>query len=352
MGGMITQQMCVDFQDLARERIAGTILLSTAAAVGQNIPGWATMNRVVKPGAIATRAAARGRDSWMPGGEVGYALARLALGVKADPRHVTHTLNMTAALSPATMTSLMPHVVGFDLRAKLKHYPVPALVITGSRDLLTPPRMGKELARLHSWRRFRGAAGRRSHAHARARRVAQRAHRQIRQCSLTSPASGSVTGPTRWRRPAARPFCSQQDPSRQAKCAAVRPGPATSSCWRRSGECSTSTSSCSAVGARSAWRRATARCAGARKTVSVSRPAPDWCRSWSARSSLTSRSATRTCARTPTMVTRRVPPPVMVRSASVASAPVLARRSARSAAPTRRDRAVSAPPPKRSTDWW
>jgi non-heme chloroperoxidase len=147
MGGMVTQQMCLDFTELARERVAGTILLSTAAAVTQGMPGWPAMERVVKPGAFAARSATRGVGTWFPNGEVGYAIARLAHGAKADPRHVTHTRNMTGAIPPATLAALMPGVVSFDIRSRLKDYPVPALVITGSRDLLTPPRLGREIAK-------------------------------------------------------------------------------------------------------------------------------------------------------------------------------------------------------------
>jgi pimeloyl-ACP methyl ester carboxylesterase len=137
MGGMMTQQLVLDFPDLARERIAGTILLSTAAAPGQGVP-LAGSSRRFRP-----RAAGVG----LPPGEIGYALARLALGAKADPRHVAHTRNMTGAVSTRTLANVMPHVIGFDVRSRLKTYAVPALVITGSRDLLTPPRVGRELAR-------------------------------------------------------------------------------------------------------------------------------------------------------------------------------------------------------------
>ncbi len=147
MGGMVAQQMCLDFRDLARERVAGTILLSTAAAVTQGIPGWPAMSRAVRPGAYAARKATRGARTWFPEGEVGYAMARLALGAKADPRHVEHTRAMTAAIPAATLAELMPGVVGLDIRARLKDYPVAALVITGSRDLLTPPRLGREIAK-------------------------------------------------------------------------------------------------------------------------------------------------------------------------------------------------------------
>ncbi len=148
MGGMMTQQMCLDFPDLARERVAGTILLSTAAAPGQGVPGFKMFNRVARPGttALVNRRAASG-NAWMPPAEIGYAMARLALGTSPDPRHVTHTRNMTTAFSPQTMSALMPHVIGFEVRHRLKDYPVPALVVVGSRDLLTPPRVGRDLAR-------------------------------------------------------------------------------------------------------------------------------------------------------------------------------------------------------------
>ncbi|MEY2471324.1 MAG: hypothetical protein QOK28_653 [Actinomycetota bacterium] len=140
MGGMMTQQMVLDFPDLARERVAGTILLSTAAAPGQGVPFSGPTTRRFRPGSPAGRVA-------LPPGEVGFALARLALGAKADPRHVAHTRNMTGATSAHTISHVLPHVVAFDVRARLKDYAVPALVITGSRDLLTPPRVGRELAR-------------------------------------------------------------------------------------------------------------------------------------------------------------------------------------------------------------
>jgi 3-oxoadipate enol-lactonase len=136
MGGMTTQQMVLDFPELARERVAGTILLSTAAAPGQGVPLARSSGRF-RPRATVG----------MPPGEVGYALARLGLGSKPDPRHVAHTRNMTGAVSPHVLSHVLPHVVGFDVRSRLKNYAVPAHVITGSRDLLTPPRVGRELAR-------------------------------------------------------------------------------------------------------------------------------------------------------------------------------------------------------------
>jgi pimeloyl-ACP methyl ester carboxylesterase len=148
MGGMMTQQMCLDFPDLSRERIAGTILLSTAAAPGQGVPGFKAINRITRPGALAVAERMQSRAKGiLPPAEIGYAIARLALGAKADPRFVTHTQNMSSAFSPQTIGSLLPHVVGFEVRHRLKDYPVPALVVVGSRDLLTPPRIGRDLAR-------------------------------------------------------------------------------------------------------------------------------------------------------------------------------------------------------------
>jgi pimeloyl-ACP methyl ester carboxylesterase len=147
MGGMITQQMCLDFADLARERIAGTILLSTGASPSQSVPGASWFNRTF----MKSKSSGTGRPArigaWQPPPEVAYAMARLALGTKPDPRHVKHTQNMSFAMPPETLNALLPNVVFFEVRHRLKDYPVPALVIVGSRDLLTPPRIGRELAR-------------------------------------------------------------------------------------------------------------------------------------------------------------------------------------------------------------
>lgn len=147
MGGMITQQLCVDFPDLARERIAGVVLLSTAASISQGVPFFREFSkRAMSPGGRMVGRVGR-MPSVMPPNEYGYALARLGLGTHPDPRHVTHTQNMIAAFPSSSMTALMPQVASFELRHKIKDFPVPALVITGSRDLLTPPRLGKEMAR-------------------------------------------------------------------------------------------------------------------------------------------------------------------------------------------------------------
>lgn len=140
MGGMMTQQLCLDFPDLARERIAGTILLSTAAAPASQVPAGPRLSRGLRARGVP-------RTRTPPPAEIAYAVARLALGRDADPRHVAHTRNMSGAVPPHITAQVLPFVVGFDIRHRLRDYPVPALVITGSRDLLTPPRVGRELAR-------------------------------------------------------------------------------------------------------------------------------------------------------------------------------------------------------------
>ncbi len=159
MGGMITQQMCLDFPEMARERIAGTILLSTSASPAQSVPGFSAISRrVPRPDSHAAPRQARARR-WTPPAEISYAVARLALGVDPDPRHVAHTRDMTLAMRPETVGSLLPYVVGFEVRHRLKDYPVPALVIVGSRDLLTPPRVAKPMARLIPGAEFEVVSG-------------------------------------------------------------------------------------------------------------------------------------------------------------------------------------------------
>ncbi len=140
MGGMMTQQLVLDFPELAAERIAATILLSTAAAPASQVPGGPRVTRNMRPRPpVSTRT--------LPAAEVGYAMARLALGRDADPRHVAHTRDMSGAVPSHITAEVLPFVVGFDVRHRLRDFKRPALVITGSRDLLTPPRVGRDLAR-------------------------------------------------------------------------------------------------------------------------------------------------------------------------------------------------------------
>ena len=146
MGGFVAQQMCIDHPEVAR-RVSGLVLLSTAAAIGQGVPGWNLMMRVFEPGAAAVRLARLRPGGWLPAGDIGLAVTRLAFGTKPDAAHIAHTHRMTAAIGGAVLAELTPGVARYDVRPRLHEIELPTLVITGSRDLITPPRLGAAIAR-------------------------------------------------------------------------------------------------------------------------------------------------------------------------------------------------------------
>lgn len=146
MGGFVAQQMCLDHPEVV-PRLSGLVLLSTAAAIGQGVPGWELMMRFFEPGASALRLSKWRKDGWLPPGDVGMAVTRLAFGTKPAPEHVALTHQMTGSIAGSILAELTPWVARFDLRARLAEIELPTLVISGSRDLITPPRLGGAIAR-------------------------------------------------------------------------------------------------------------------------------------------------------------------------------------------------------------
>lgn len=146
MGGFVAQQIALDHPE-AMARVSGLVLLSTAAAIGQGVPGWELMMRFVEPGASAVRRSLWRRGGWLPSGDVGLAVTRLAFGTKPSAQHVALAHRMTGSIAGAILAELTPGVARFDIRRRLGEIDVPTLVITGSRDLITPPRLGGVVAR-------------------------------------------------------------------------------------------------------------------------------------------------------------------------------------------------------------
>jgi len=146
MGGFVAQQLALDHPEAAA-RISGLILLSTAAAIGQGVPGWDLMMRFFEPGASAVRLSQWRPGGWLPAGDVGMAVTRLSFGSKPSAEHVALAHRMTGSIGGAMLAELTPGIARFDIRRRLGEIAVPTLVITGSRDLITPPRLGAAIAR-------------------------------------------------------------------------------------------------------------------------------------------------------------------------------------------------------------
>jgi pimeloyl-ACP methyl ester carboxylesterase len=147
MGGMVTMQLLCQSSDVVDARVAGVVLVATAA--GGIAPAFAgAVARTTTP--VTRRGAtwlARRQGSWMPANDLSWALTRLTLGKGAAPSHVELTRTMVAATPYDVVSDLTLSLLGFDVRDRLGGASVPALIIVGSHDVLTPVRQAKAIAR-------------------------------------------------------------------------------------------------------------------------------------------------------------------------------------------------------------
>jgi len=141
MGGVAAQSFCIHHPDVARERIAGIVLLSTLVrsplAASPRLSAFMTgLIGRLPDGAAALRS----RD-------LGLLVARIGFGRDPEPADVDATRQMILATSPATRRDAVLALAGLDLRERLGEIDRPTLVICGTADLLTPIAESRRIAR-------------------------------------------------------------------------------------------------------------------------------------------------------------------------------------------------------------
>ncbi|MEQ1786583.1 MAG: alpha/beta fold hydrolase [Acidimicrobiales bacterium] len=137
MGGMSIQSYAREHPADFAERVRAVVLVATAARVlGRPLPA-AAVNRLM----------ADGRAEWTRRGTVGHRLARGALGQQASREHVALTLEGLAATTGTARAGFLVAMASMDLRdAGPTLGQVPTTILVGTRDTLTPPRLGRQLA--------------------------------------------------------------------------------------------------------------------------------------------------------------------------------------------------------------
>jgi len=141
MGGIATQLLCIEHPEIARERVAGIVLLSTLAS-----SPLAANPRVAKASVwVADR---------LPDGaavlglrDLGLVIARLGFGRNPSASHVEATREMILATSPATRRDAIAALAGLNLSPRLGEIDRPTLVICGNADLITPIVESRRIAR-------------------------------------------------------------------------------------------------------------------------------------------------------------------------------------------------------------
>ena len=147
MGGMVLEQFAVDFPEVLRSRVSGVVLLSTTS---RGAPQVALAGLIAKAVLPASRRsiplAARLPGGLLPSNDLSYLIMRLGFGRRPSPTHVELTRTIESAMSPQSLTTLLGELFQFDIHDRLPTVAVPALVIVGTKDRLTPVARSRAIA--------------------------------------------------------------------------------------------------------------------------------------------------------------------------------------------------------------
>ncbi|QGG94033.1 hypothetical protein GH723_02325 [Actinomarinicola tropica] len=118
----------------AAGRLAGAVLVATAArTVGRDLPA-----------VLAERVLGDLSPAWTRTGRIGTSLARRSLGAGAHPAHAVAVRDLLHATPGSVRVACLLAMARMDL-VGLAGAEIPATVLVGSRDLLTPPRSARAL---------------------------------------------------------------------------------------------------------------------------------------------------------------------------------------------------------------
>ena len=136
MGGMTIKSYAQEHPDHFRAHARGVVLVATAAQ---------TLGRQL-PVRLVEALMGEGRMEWTRRGAIGRRMVRGSLGQRVHRAHLDHTLEHFAATHGAARAGYLVAMAAMDLRAVLASMDVPATVLVGTRDRLTPPRAARVLA--------------------------------------------------------------------------------------------------------------------------------------------------------------------------------------------------------------
>jgi len=136
MGGMTVLALAVNRPDVVAARV-GALVLAGTAGFGVAAGPLAAPVRFLSGN--------RGVDRLMAG-RLGPPLSRGAVGRHPRQAHVVATRDAWLSLPPGVRRQFLVALQAMDFRAGLGKIGVPTTVVVGSRDLLTPPRLGRGIA--------------------------------------------------------------------------------------------------------------------------------------------------------------------------------------------------------------
>jgi pimeloyl-ACP methyl ester carboxylesterase len=147
MGGMALMKFCADARDVMAEvDVRGVVFLSTAAFDVPSGPGGALIASARRW--VLHREGITRRFGDVPPGDLGWAAVRYTFGLRPPADGIALVRRLTEDMEPSAVARSFTGFVDHDERASLPTLPVPALVIVGSHDRLTPPSKARAIASL------------------------------------------------------------------------------------------------------------------------------------------------------------------------------------------------------------
>jgi len=138
MGGMAVQSFLIGHPTAGRERVAGLVLVATAAG---GLSVGAPSERM-GPAAVSSARVAQ----LMANPRVGPHIVRSGVGRHPARSHLDATLETFLATPPEVRAGFLSSLLAMDWRPRLAEIDLPAVVMVGTWDRLTPPRLARRLA--------------------------------------------------------------------------------------------------------------------------------------------------------------------------------------------------------------
>jgi pimeloyl-ACP methyl ester carboxylesterase len=153
MGGMVAlRYLSADPGRAAGlDRVSALALVATSASPvgGSGVPGAAALAAVVRP--LAARSAwltSRLPGPSLPGNDLAFLLTRVVFGDRPSASQVALTEKITAAVPARVTAELLADIVGFDEATALGRVDLPATVVVGTNDVMTPIRHARAMVDL------------------------------------------------------------------------------------------------------------------------------------------------------------------------------------------------------------
>ena len=158
MGGMTVLSYVDQFPEIVHDRLAGVVLVSTSGS--DVVTGGLVSVSVAAAKGVSNRLTRRafqalGRRSgyadvvYSSSNDLSYVLTKLVgLSADASPAHVAFTEQLLLDCPNSVKAAIGPMFTSLDLREAAPLVKVPALVIVGDRDRLTPPAQARRLVGL------------------------------------------------------------------------------------------------------------------------------------------------------------------------------------------------------------